>query len=52
MPPSTLSFAPPFFALVVKALLGHIGAGIVHRKTLGNVLEASGTGAVMINVKC
>lgn len=33
MPPSTFPFAPPFFALAAKAVLGHIGAGIVHGKT-------------------
>lgn len=34
LPPSTFPFAPPFFALAAKALLGHIGAGIVHGKTV------------------
>lgn len=52
LPPNTFPFAPPFFAFAFKALLGHIGAGIVHRKTLEKVLEASETGAVIVNVKC
>lgn len=52
LPASTFPFAPPFFAFAVIALLEHIGAGIVHRKTLEKVLEASETGAVMIKVKC
>lgn len=42
MPQSTVPFAPPFFALAVKALLRHIGAGIVHGKTREKVLLLEG----------
>lgn len=47
----TFPFAPPFLALAVKALLGHIGADTVHGKTLEKVLGTSGAEAAMINIK-